>query len=89
MSSAATRITERLGPDGEICTRSVPVPPEAWRVVIHDHHPGYITWDQFVANRQRLAANRTNGEATCCPVQPGRGFACSRACCVCGSAAGA
>ena len=52
-----------VGADGEICTRSVPMPPEAWSVTLHDHHPGYITWDQFVANRQRLAANRTNGEA--------------------------
>ena len=30
-------------------------------MTLHDHHPGYITWDQFVANRQRLAANRTSG----------------------------
>ena len=52
-----------VGADGEIYTRSVPMPPEAWSVTLHDHHPGYITWDQFVANRQRLAANRTNGEA--------------------------
>jgi DNA invertase Pin-like site-specific DNA recombinase len=51
-----------VGADGEIYTRSVPMPPEAWSVTLHDHHPGYITWDQFVANRQRLAANRTNGE---------------------------
>jgi DNA invertase Pin-like site-specific DNA recombinase len=52
-----------VGDDGEICSRSVRVPPEAWQVTVHDHHPGYITWDRFVANRQRLAANRTNGEA--------------------------
>jgi hypothetical protein len=50
-----------VGADGEIYTRSVPMPPEAWSVTLH--HPGYITWDQFVANRQRLAANRTNGKA--------------------------
>jgi DNA invertase Pin-like site-specific DNA recombinase len=52
-----------VGADGEIGTRSVLMPPEAWSVTLHDHHPGYITWDQFLANRQRLAANRTNGEA--------------------------
>src|SRR6187402_2586821 len=42
----------RLGPDGEVCTHSVPVSPEAWQVVIHDHHAGYISWDQFLANRR-------------------------------------
>jgi DNA invertase Pin-like site-specific DNA recombinase len=57
----------RLGHDGEVCTRSVRVPPEAWPVVIHDHHAGYIGWDQFLANRRRLEANRTNGEATLLP----------------------
>ncbi len=32
---------------------------EEWKVVIHDHHPAYITWDEFVQTRQRLAANRS------------------------------
>src|SRR5262249_61058402 len=34
-------------------------------------HPGYITWDQFLANRQRLAANRTNLEVLAGPVREG------------------
>ena len=38
------------------------MPQDEWRVVIPDYHPGYITWDQFLANRHRLAANRTNCE---------------------------
>ena len=25
----------------------------------HDAHPGYITWEQFVRNQQRLDDNRT------------------------------
>lgn len=28
------------------------------RVVIHDHHPAYITWKQYLKNEQRLKANR-------------------------------
>ena len=27
--------------------------------MIQDHHPAYITWEQFLANRRRLAANNT------------------------------
>ena len=29
-------------------------------MVIYDHHPGYISWEQFVRNEQRLAANNTS-----------------------------
>ena len=53
---------KQIGPTGEIRTQSRLMPQDEWRVVIPDHHPGYITWDQFLANRQRLAANRTNCE---------------------------
>jgi hypothetical protein len=30
------------------------MPEDQWRVVIPDHHPGYITRDQFFTNRKRL-----------------------------------
>ena len=43
-----------------------------------DHHPGYITWDQFLANRRRLEANRTNAEGLA--GRRAKAFACSRAC---------
>ena len=42
-----------------------------WRVVIADHHPGYITWEQFLTNRRRLAANRTNNEVFAGPAREG------------------
>lgn len=28
------------------------------KVLIRDHHPGYITWDQLLANREKIAENR-------------------------------
>jgi excisionase family DNA binding protein len=31
---------------------------QQWAVLIRDHHPGYITWDQYQANLQVLAGNR-------------------------------
>jgi Resolvase, N terminal domain len=46
----------------EICSQARRVPEDQWRVVIPDHHPSYISSDQFLANRKRLAANRTNIE---------------------------
>ena len=44
-------------PDGAIVTRTVELPRSEWAVVIQDHHEGYISWEQFLANEQRLAAN--------------------------------
>jgi DNA invertase Pin-like site-specific DNA recombinase len=31
-----------------------------WRVLIHDHYPGYITWETFLANKKRLKMNLAN-----------------------------
>jgi DNA invertase Pin-like site-specific DNA recombinase len=62
---------KQLAANGEIETRSRPVPQDEWRVVIPNHHPGYVAWDQFVANRHRLATNRTNGEVLAGPAREG------------------
>jgi DNA invertase Pin-like site-specific DNA recombinase len=62
---------KQIGPAGEICTRSRRMPQDEWRVVIPDHHPGYITCEQFLTNRQRLAANRTNCEVLAGPAREG------------------
>jgi DNA invertase Pin-like site-specific DNA recombinase len=56
---------------GEIRTRSRLMPQDAWRIVIPDHHEGYISADQFIVNRQRLTANRTNAEGLAGPVREG------------------
>jgi excisionase family DNA binding protein len=50
----------RVDPDGTIHAKTTLLPREQWGVVIYDHHPGYITWEQFVRNEQRLAANNTS-----------------------------
>jgi DNA invertase Pin-like site-specific DNA recombinase len=62
---------KRIAPTGEIRTQSRRMPQDEWRVVIPDHHPGYITWDQFLANRRCLAANRTNREVLAGPAREG------------------
>jgi DNA invertase Pin-like site-specific DNA recombinase len=33
------------------------VPIEEWEVLIHDHHPGYIPWEEFLRNQEQLEAN--------------------------------
>ena len=31
--------------------------PEQWPIVIHDHHPGYIRWEEFERNQMQLREN--------------------------------
>jgi DNA invertase Pin-like site-specific DNA recombinase len=62
---------KQIGPNGEIRTQSHLVPQNEWQVAIPDHHPGYVAWDQFLANRERLAANRTNSEVLAGPAREG------------------
>ena len=50
-------------PDGTVRAKVVELPREKWPVVIHGHHPGYISWDDYLANQARLAANLTNAGA--------------------------
>lgn len=50
-------------PDGTVRTKITELPREEWPVVIHDHHPGYISWDDYLANQARLAANLTHAGA--------------------------
>jgi hypothetical protein len=62
---------KQIAPSGEISTTSRLMPQEEWRVAIPDHHPGYITWDRFLANGQRMATNRTNREVLGGPAREG------------------
>ena len=50
-------------PDGTVRTKVTERAREDWPVVIHGHHPGYISWDDYLANQARLAANLTNAGA--------------------------
>jgi len=63
--------SKEIGPAGEIAIRSRRTPQEAWRVMIRDHHQGYIDWDQFTANGARLSANRTNADVLPGPAREG------------------
>jgi DNA invertase Pin-like site-specific DNA recombinase len=49
-----------VDPEGCIRTRTVERVQSEWPVIIHGHHPAYISWETFLANAQRLAANHTH-----------------------------
>ena len=35
------------------------VPLEEWSVLIQDHHPAYISWEEYMQNQKQLASNTT------------------------------
>jgi len=58
-----TREEKRLGPDGRVQRKTVEIPLERWAVCLPEHHPGYVSWEEYLATRERLRANvRPRGE---------------------------
>lgn len=57
------RSQRRVDAEGVIRTRTVELPREEWAVVLQDHHPAYISWETFLLNQRRLAANHTRSGA--------------------------
>ena len=70
-----------VAPDATVRTKIVELPRDQWPVVIHDHHDGYICWDDYLANEARLAANLTNAGAR----PPREGHALCQGIIICGS----
>jgi DNA invertase Pin-like site-specific DNA recombinase len=50
----------QITPQGEVSKHTQRVAMSEWRVNLPAHHEGYITWEEFLANQDRLAKNRTN-----------------------------
>jgi DNA invertase Pin-like site-specific DNA recombinase len=55
---------QKISTTGEIQKKMRAVPMPDWRVQLKQHHQGYISWEEFLENGQRLEKNRTNGEET-------------------------
>ena len=49
--------TERRVENGVVRERQRRTPREEWHVCIEGHHPGYITFECYLANQERLRAN--------------------------------
>lgn len=52
-----TRTDKRLDDRGRLRRRTVELPIEQWSVCIPEHHPGYVSWDEYLATRERLRSN--------------------------------
>ena len=56
------RDQKSVNPQGLFIHHTVRLPREEWEVLIPDHHPGYITWEEYEGNLKQLHSNRTNLE---------------------------
>lgn len=53
--------TKMINPAGEIITRVAPRPIDEWPVLLKDHHPAYIAFDDYERNACQLQANAAPG----------------------------
>jgi DNA invertase Pin-like site-specific DNA recombinase len=51
----------QISPLGEVHKQTHRVPMADWHVSLQEHHEGYIGWDEYMKNQERLEKNRTNG----------------------------
>jgi DNA invertase Pin-like site-specific DNA recombinase len=70
---------------GEVHKRTQAVPRPDWRVSLKEHHEGYISWEEFEKNAERLEKNRTNGEETVLSGPAREGLALLQGLLLCGS----
>ncbi|HMA93549.1 MAG TPA: recombinase family protein [Polyangiaceae bacterium] len=71
-----TRPVRTVDADGKIRVGRTMVAPSEWKVKIKDHHPGYITWEEFETNQGKLRGNtlmHPTGEASAV-LRNGRGL---------------
>jgi DNA invertase Pin-like site-specific DNA recombinase len=82
-----TRDVRRVLPDGSVRSARRRRAREEWTVLIEDHHDGYLTWQEYLANEATLAANNTQKHAR--PVREGSALCQGIAFCgVCGGRVG-
>ena len=57
------RREKHLDEQGRVRVHDVEVPMEQWSVCLPEHHPGYVSWPEYLQTRERLRANvRPRGE---------------------------
>jgi DNA invertase Pin-like site-specific DNA recombinase len=57
------RQEKRIDDDGRVRVKTIELAVEEWSVCLPEHHPGYVSWDEYLVTRARLRANvRPRGE---------------------------
>jgi hypothetical protein len=77
------RSVREVDEGGEVRSRIRHIPREEWPVQIRDHHPGYITPEEYLENLEALGRNRSN--AGCLPGPAREGAALLQGLLLCGA----
>lgn len=56
-----SRYEKSLSADGALRVKSRKIAQNDWKIVIQDHHDGYITWNEYLENQKRLTENKQYG----------------------------
>lgn len=59
------RAVKSISTDGQVQARVQRQPMDSWLVLIQQHHPGYIRWDDYLENQKMLEHNQTNTSEQC------------------------
>lgn len=59
---------KKLSSSGQHQMTTICLPIEDWEIRIEGHHEGYITWQEYLINREILTNNRTNEEGNMLPT---------------------
>jgi DNA invertase Pin-like site-specific DNA recombinase len=78
------RCVKHVPANGEVRSRVKAMPRPAWLVEIQNHHPGYVSFDEYLHNLEILERNRTNGEDTLLSGPAREGLALLQGLLICG-----
>jgi excisionase family DNA binding protein len=59
------RGAKSISTEGQIQSRVQRLPIDSWLVLIQEHHPGYISWDDYLENQRMVQQNQTNQLEQC------------------------
>jgi DNA invertase Pin-like site-specific DNA recombinase len=78
------RCVKHILQDAQIRQRVRLMPRDAWLVEIQNHHPGYLTWEQYLENQEQLERNRTHRPETALSGPAREGLALLHGLLICG-----
>jgi DNA invertase Pin-like site-specific DNA recombinase len=78
------RCVKQILQDGQIRQRVQRMPRDSWLVEIQNHHPGYLTWENYLENQDRLVKNRIHHPDNALPTAVREGLAMLQGLLICG-----
>ena len=78
------RGVKSISAEGQVQARTQLQPIASWQVLIQEHHPGYIRWNDYLENQQMLERNQTNQPEQCTSGAAREGHALLQSLLLCG-----